>query len=92
MSLSNFAVRVLFIVGLTCLTGTVWLVLWRIIALFYTKRSNAEFVYRLLRISLLGFAVPWIAVMRMIKTDLIGGSGWMLVLTPRLAQIGRAHV
>ena len=87
MSLSNFAVRVLFIVGLTCLTGTVWLVLWRIIALFCTKRSNAEFVYRLLRISLLGFAVPWIAVMRMIKTDLIGGSGWMLVLTPRLALV-----
>lgn len=87
MSLSNFAVRVLFIVGLTCLTGTVWLVLWRIIALFCTKRSNAEFVYRLLRISLLGFAVPWIAVMRIIKTDLIGGSGWMLVLTPRLALV-----
>lgn len=87
MILSNIAVRVLFIVGLTCLTGTVWFVLWKIIALFCTKRSNAEFVYRLLRIALLGFAVPWFAVIRMMETDLIGGRGWLLVLTPTMALI-----
>lgn len=82
MILSNIAVRVLFIVGLTCLMGTVWFALWKMITLFCTKRSNPEFVYRLLRISLLGFVIPWFAVIRIMKIDLLGGRGWLLVLSP----------
>lgn len=87
MTLSNLAVRVLYIVGLTCLTGTVLFILWKISTVYLNRHSNAEFIYRLLRISILGFIVPWLTIVRLIQADLIGGRGWLMVLTPQMAVI-----
>lgn len=88
MNLSNYAIRILLGVGLTCLMGTFMVCLWNAAIVFLKKRSNAEFIYLLLRIAVLGFLIPWLSTARILHADVIGGSiGWLPHLTSQMAAV-----
>lgn len=88
MTLSSIAIQVLFSVGLTCLMGTIMVGLWSAATVFLKKRSNAEFIYLLLRIAVLGFFIPWLSTARLFHKHVIGGStGWLPHLTSQMAAV-----
>lgn len=54
----NWIRYMMYALGLTCLTGSMWTVIWCVAYVFLKRKGNIRWVYQLLKFAMAGYIVP----------------------------------
>ena len=79
-----------FVLLFTCITGSVFTVLWMIAGKILEKAGDMKFIYLLLRLVMLGYTVPFAYLFLRIREAVLGTmNGWLFNVTPEIWNIMR---
>lgn len=56
----NLHIYIMYYVGMTCITGTLWTVAWYLAMKFLNEKGNIKLIYGLLKLAMIGYAMPLI--------------------------------
>lgn len=87
----NWINYILYAVGMTCLTGSVWTLIWWLASAWLRRNGNTRLIYYLLKFAMAGYVLPILFLLLILYQYMVGGTnGWFFLITPDMQSLWSA--
>lgn len=75
---TNLHIYIMYYVGMTCITGSLWTGVWYIAMKFLEKKGSVKLIYGLLKLTMIGYAIPLFFFAKLIYYIIVPQTGGLL--------------
>lgn len=84
----NWINYVMYALGLTCLTGSVWSLIWCMACVFLKRNGNTRQIYKLIKFAMVGYIVPVLFLLLTVYNLLSDSmTGYLFITTPKIQAV-----